>query len=342
MAEWIVGQTKGLELRSQLKVAVIGFGNQGRPHALNLHDSGASVVVGLRPGSPSAEGAVSAGLRVTAIPEAVKQSDLVMVATPDESMGSLYEESIAAHLRPGQMLLLAHGFNIHFGRIVPPSLVDVGLVSPKGAGVWVRDSYLKGSGLPAMVAVHQDATGHAWERVIEYAEGIGSARAGLLKTTFQEETECDLFGEQAVLCGGIPALIRAGFSTLVEAGYSPEAAWFETVYEAKLIVDLLMARGERGMREAISNTAEFGGDLAADLLVDQDARIKMRGILDRIQSGEFADNWLAEAANGMPRLHAARTRAVTDVARDSVLREVPSLAERLGAQTAEPKPDSVQ
>lgn len=310
-----------------LAVAVIGYGNQGRAHALNLRDSGARVVVGVRAGGPSESRAAADGMTAKGVEDAVLESEFVMVATPDESMADLYSERIASRLQPGQALLFAHGFNLHFGYIEPPEFVDVGLVSPKGAGVWVRRSYEEGEGLPAMIAVHQDATGRAWERVRAYASGIGCARAGLLKTTFREETECDLFGEQAVLCGGIPALIRAGFQTLVEAGYAPEAAWFETVYEAKLIVDLLLAKGERGMAEAISNTAEYGGEFAANLLVDDLTKERMKRVLARIQSGEFAKQWMAEASQWRP----ARL-ATTDAVRNEILERVPSLRKRLGSE----------
>jgi ketol-acid reductoisomerase len=331
MDRWIAPSDENLiEGRA---VAVIGYGNQGRPHALNLRDSGAKVVVGVRDGGPSATRARADGLAVKDIGDAAAEAEFVMVATPDESMAELFTARIAPRLSAGQILLFAHGFNVHFGFISPPNFVDVGLVSPKGAGVWVRRSFEEGGGLPAMVAVHQDATGWAWERVQAYASGIGSARAGLLKTTFREETECDLFGEQAVLCGGIPAIIRAGYQTLVEAGYSPEAAWFETVYEAKLIVDLLLAKGERGMAEAISNTAEFGGELAADLLVDDATRERIRGILERIQSGEFAKQWMSEASTW----HPSRS-ATTDAVRIEVLGRVPSLRARLGAEARSNQP----
>jgi len=324
MNRWIAPSDENLI--EGMTVAVIGYGNQGRPHALNLRDSGAKVVAGVREGGPSESRAVADGLTTKNIEDAVDEAEFVMVATPDETMAELYAARIAARLSAGQILLFAHGFNVHFGFISPPEFVDVGLVSPKGAGVWVRRTYEDGGGLPAMVAVHQDATGRAWERVQAYASGIGSARAGLLQTTFREETECDLFGEQAVLCGGIPAIIGAGFQTLIEAGYSPEAAWFETVYEAKLIVDLLLAKGERGMAEAISNTAEFGGELAADLLVDDTSRERMKAILERIQSGEFARRWMTEASTWRPVRAAA-----TDDVRNEVLGRVPSLRARLGA-----------
>ena len=291
------------------KVAVLGFGSQGHAHALNLKDSGVDVRVGLRKGSRSWEKAEAAGLRVLPVAEAVLEADVVMVLLPDEKQAQVYREEVEPNLKEGGALAFAHGFNVHFGQIKPRKDLDVWMVAPKGPGHLVRSEYQKGSGVPALVAVHQDASGSAFPTALAYAKAIGAARAGVIATTFKDETETDLFGEQAVLCGGLTRLIRAGFETLVEAGYPPEMAYFETVHEVKLIVDLIYEAGLKGMRYSISNTAEYGdytrGDLAVPL---EETKRRMREILRQIQSGEFAREWMLENQVGSPVLEANRKR----------------------------------
>jgi len=323
-----------LSLLAGRTIAIIGYGAQGHAHALNLHDSGANVLVGLRPNSPNADRASAAGLTVTSIPEAAARAEWVMLTLPDEHIAAVYTADIAPNIQPGSTLFLAHGLAVHYRAITPDPQLNVALVSPKGAGHWVRAEFLAGRGLPAMIAVHQDPSGKTLQYAAAYAAGLGCARTGLLVTSFREETECDLFGEQAILCGGLPALILAGFETLVAAGYQPEAAYFECVYEAKLIVDLLLAKGLHGMRESISNTAEFGGQLAASTLVTPETRVEMSRILARIQSGAFAHQWLTEAAAGAPNLLAGRTaqsKHPSDAARTALLEAMPPLKARLGA-----------
>lgn len=287
------------------QVAVLGFGNQGRAQALNLRDSGIDVLIGQRAGA-SAERARSEWFQVVEVAEAVRMADVLMLTLPDESMGTIYAESIAPHLRPGQTLLFSHGFAIRFGSIVPPADVDVALVSPKGQARGVRDRYLAGSGVPGLVGVHQDTTGNALKTALGYAVACGYSRSLVLETTFAEETETDLFGEQAVLCGGIIDVIKAGFETLVDAGYQPEMAYFECVHETKLIVDLLVERGLADMRKAISDTAEWGGHLAGPRLVTEQTRKEMRALLAEIRSGQFAQGWIEEAAHGKAKLREFR------------------------------------
>ncbi|MBS1719493.1 MAG: ketol-acid reductoisomerase [Armatimonadetes bacterium] len=282
-------------------VAVVGYGNQGRAHALNLRDSGVRVIVGARPGSASGEEARASGFEVGTAAEVTKRADLIMLTTPDVPMAEIFREGVRPNLRAGQMVLFAHGFNVHFGRIPLVEGVDFGLVSPKGPGAGLRRLYEQGSGLPGLVAVAQDATGRAWDRVLAYAWGCG-CRKGLYETSFQEETESDLFGEQAVLCGGIPELVKAGFETLVAAGFSPEVAYFECLHETKLIVDLMVERGLAAMRLAISDTAEWGGFVTGPSVINEESRAAMRETLKRIQSGEFAKDWIAECENGQPNL----------------------------------------
>ena len=282
-------------------VAVIGYGNQGHAHALNLRDSGVRVLVGAREGAGAAA-ARAAGFDTLAIAEAAAQADVAMICTPDVPMRGIFEGEVAPGLVPGNAVLFAHGFNVRYGLIEVPEGVDVGLVSPKGPGAWLRREYLAGAGLAALVAVERDATGNAWPLVLAYAAGIGSARVLMMRTTFAEETETDLFGEQAVLCGGIPALLKAAYDTLVEAGYQPEAAYFECVHEAKLITDLMYERGLSGMRAAISDTAEWGGFEAEKTIVGDDTRQGMRALLAAIKDGSFANNWIEEDAAGRPRL----------------------------------------
>lgn len=263
------------------KVAVIGYGSQGHAHALNLHESGVDVIVGLYTGSKSWAKAEAAGLKVTTAAEAAKQADIIMILINDEKQAKLYKESIEPNLTEGKALVFAHGFAIHFGQIIPPPNVDVFLIAPKGPGHTVRSQFLEGRGVPCLIAIHQDATGKAREIALAYALGIGGARAGVIETSFREETETDLFGEQAVLCGGVTALIKAGFETLVEAGYQPEMAYFECCHEMKLIVDLINQGGLNMMRYSISDTAEYGDYITGEKIVTADTKKAMKGVLDR-------------------------------------------------------------
>lgn len=284
------------------KVAVIGYGSQGHAHALNLKDSGADVVVGLREGSSSRAQAEADGLTVMDVPSAAEWADVVMILTPDQTMADLYNQEVAPHLDKGDTLMFAHGFNIHFDAIVAPEDVDVVMVAPKGPGHLVRRTYTEGSGVPCLIAVHQDASGNAKALGLSYAHGIGGTRAGVLETTFKEETETDLFGEQVILCGGVSELIKASFETLVEAGYQPESAYFETLHELKLIVDLLFEGGLSWMRYSISDTAEYGDYTRGNRIVTDETRAEMRKALEEIQSGAFANEWLAQAREGAPFL----------------------------------------
>ena len=278
-------------------VAIIGYGSQGHAHARNLHESGVDVVVGLKSDSKSRSRAQEAGLRVLDVPDAVKAADVIMIAVPDTLQKSVYDAEIAPHLRPGQLLMFAHGFNIRFGRIKPPADIDVGMVAPKGPGHLLRSVYEQGGGVPALFAVENDASGTARDRVLAYARGIGSTRAGVLETTFKEETETDLFGEQALLCGGVSALIKAAFETLVEAGYQPELAYFETMHELKLIVDLMYRGGLNFMRFSVSDTAEYG-DYVSGPRITEGVKATMKDVLSDIQSGSFASRWIAEQESG--------------------------------------------
>ncbi|MFN8623979.1 MAG: ketol-acid reductoisomerase [Chloroflexota bacterium] len=278
-------------------VAVIGYGSQGHAHAQNLHESGIDVVVGLAAGSKSRALAEKAGLKVADVADAVKAADVIMIAVPDTVQKQVYDTDIAPNLREGQLLMFAHGFNIRFGRIVPPDFVDVGMVAPKGPGHLLRSVYTQGGGVPALFAVEQDPSGTARKRVMAYARGLGSTRAGILETTFAEETETDLFGEQALLCGGVSALIKAAFETLVEAGYQPELAYFETMHELKLIVDLMYRGGLNFMRFSVSDTAEYG-DYVSGPRVTEGSKAAMKDVLTDIQSGQFAAQWIAEMDNG--------------------------------------------
>ncbi len=284
------------------KIAVLGFGSQGHAHALNLHDSGYNVTVGLRKGSPSRAAAEEAGLKVREPAEAVRAADVVMVLIPDELQPEVYERDIRPNLKDGAYLGFAHGFGIHFRKIVPPKSVNVFLVAPKGPGRLVRRQYQTGSGVPCLIAVHQDPSGDTRDVALAWACGIGGGRAGILETSFREETETDLFGEQAVLCGGLTELIRAGFETLVAAGYAPEMAYFECLHEVKLIVDLIYERGITGMREGISNTAEYGDITRGRKVIGPAVRQAMQQLLADIQSGKFADEWMAECAAGKPKM----------------------------------------
>ncbi len=289
------------------KIAVIGYGSQGHAHAQNLKDSGFDVVVGVRPGK-SFDAAKADGLNVATVKEAAAQADLVMVLLPDERQKQVYDEEIEPALKAGKSLVFAHGFNVHFNEIKPPADVDVFLVAPKGPGHLVRRTFEAGAGVPALFAVHQDASGNAKETALAYAKGIGSARAGVLETSFKEETETDLFGEQAVLCGGTTALVKAGFETLVEAGYQPELAYFETLHELKLIVDLMYEGGLSGMRYSISDTAQWGDYVAGDRIVDDGTKTRMKELLSEIQSGEFARGLIEENKNNRPNFNAITER----------------------------------
>jgi ketol-acid reductoisomerase len=290
------------------RVAVVGFGSQGHAHALNLRDSGVDVRVGLYEGSASWEKAEAAGLRVATVGEAVDEADVVVLLVPDTAQAALYREEIEPRLRPGKTLVFAHGFAVRFGQIVPPAGVDVSLVAPKAPGHRVREVFTQGGGVPALVAVQQDASGHALDDALAYAKGIGSTRAGVLATTFAEETETDLFGEQAVLCGGVSALVKAGFETLVQAGYQPEVAYFECMHELKLIVDLMHQGGLNYMRYSVSDTAEYGDYRAGPQLVTEQTRATMRRLLHEIQDGTFATAWIAENEQGRPHFVCDRLR----------------------------------
>ena len=279
-------------------IAILGYGSQGHAHALNLKDSGAEVLVGLREGSASAGRARGDGLRVESVSNAASLGDIVTVLLPDEKQAEVWEAEIRDGIAPGNLLMFAHGFSIHFGQIEPGPGVDVGMVAPKGPGHLVRRQYLEGNGVPGLVAVHADDTGDARDLVLAYAKGIGCTRAGVIETSFKDETETDLFGEQAVLCGGVTELVRAGYETLVEAGYDPRLAYFECLHELKLIVDLMYEKGITGMRYSISNTAEYGDLTRGGKVIGDDTRNAMRKILDDIQSGEFAREWIAENQAG--------------------------------------------
>jgi ketol-acid reductoisomerase len=299
----------GLDALMGKTVAVIGYGSQGHAHALNLRDSGIDVVVGLHEGSKSRAKAEADGLRVAPVAEAVRDADVVMVLVPDHIQKRLYEEEIAPNLAPGATLMFAHGFNIHFGAVNPPEGVDVAMIAPKSPGHRLRELFQEGVGVPALLAVHQDASGNARETALAYARALGSLRAGVLETTFKEETETDLFGEQAVLCGGVSNLIEAGFNTLVAAGYQPEIAYFECLHELKLIVDLIYEGGLEYMRYSVSDTAEFGDYYAGPQVIDDHVKATMQGLLDRIQDGSFAQEWIAENEAGRERFLGMRERA---------------------------------
>jgi len=295
-----------LSLLDGKTVAILGYGSQGHAHALNLRDSGVDVVVGLREGSSSIEHARGEGLSVEAVAEAASRGDVVMVLLPDEKQAEVWGAEIRDGIAPGNLLMFAHGFSIHYGLIDPGPEVDIGLVAPKGPGHLVRRQFLEGNGVPGLAAVHQDATGQARELVLAYARGIGCTRAGVIETTFREETETDLFGEQAVLCGGVTELVRAGYETLVEAGYDPRLAYFECLHELKLIVDLMYEKGITGMRYSVSNTAEYGDVTRGDRVIAEPTRQAMRDILSDIQSGVFAREWVAENQAGQENFQRLR------------------------------------
>ena len=282
------------------KIAIIGYGSQGHAHALNLKESGFDVVVGVRPGK-SFDQAKEDGVDVKTVAEAAAEADIIQILLPDERQKAVYEAEILPHLTAGKALMFAHGFNVHFGQIVPPAEVDVFLVAPKGPGHLVRRQFQEGAGVPGLFAIHQDATGQARDLALAYGKGIGSARGGLLETTFKEETCTDLFGEQAVLCGGATELVKAGFETLVEAGYQPELAYFETLHELKLIVDLMFEGGMETMRYSISDTAEWGDYVTGPRLIDASVKARMKEVLNDIEDGTFAKDWIKENETGRPR-----------------------------------------
>ncbi len=308
MARMYYDEDANLDLLAGKTIAIIGYGSQGHAHALNLKDSGLNVIVGLYPGSKSVSKAEAAGLTVKNVADAVNAADFIMILLPDEVQKTIYKNEIEPNLEEGNVLAFAHGFNIHFGQVVPPANVDVVMVAPKGPGHLVRRTYENGEGVPALFAVYQDATGQARDRAMAYAKGIGGTRAGVLETTFREETETDLFGEQAVLCGGLSALIKAGFETLVEAGYQPELAYFECLHEVKLIVDLVVEGGLAKMRDSISNTAEYGDYTRGPRVVTEQTKAEMQKILSEIQSGQFAREFVLENQSGKPGFTALRRK----------------------------------
>lgn len=297
-----------LSILKEKVIAVLGYGSQGHAHALNLRDSGLEVIVGVRKGGKSYERAKEHGFEPLSVREACEKADIIMILLPDQTQPTVYKEEIAPVLKPGKMLLFAHGFNIHYNQIVPPKDIDVAMVAPKGPGHLVRREFEKGTGVPCLIAVYQDATGNAFKLALAYAKGIGGTRAGVIETTFKEETETDLFGEQAVLCGGVSALIKAGFETLVEAGYQPEVAYFECLHELKLIVDLIYEGGLSFMRYSVSDTAEYGDLTRGPRIINDAVRNEMKKILKEIQSGEFAREWILENQAGRPVLNALRKK----------------------------------
>lgn len=306
MADLYYDDAADLSRLQDRPIAIIGYGSQGHAHALNLRDSGMDVRVGLWEGSTSRARAEAAGLAVTSVGRAAREAGLVMLLVPDTVQAGLYREEIAPELRAGDTLMFAHGFNIRYDQIVPPAEVDVSLVAPKSPGHRVRELFTEGGGVPALVAVHRDASGHALEDALAYARAIGCTRAGVLRTTFAEETETDLFGEQAVLCGGVSELVKAGFETLVDAGYQPEIAYFECLHELKLIVDLMYQGGLNYMRYSVSDTAEYGDYVAGSEVIGEESRAAMKRLLARVRDGSFAEGWLAENRDGRPTFDARR------------------------------------
>ncbi|MFA5035031.1 MAG: ketol-acid reductoisomerase [Candidatus Margulisiibacteriota bacterium] len=304
MAKVYYDQDADLNVLKGKTIAVVGYGSQGRGQSLNLKDSGLNVVIALRNDSASWEKAKSDGQKVLTIAEAAKTADILQILIPDEIQGDVYKEEIAPYMKAGKTLMFSHGFNIHFGQIVPPKEVDVVMVAPKGPGPMVRIMYEQGAGVPALIAIHQDASGKAKQTALAYAKGVGGTRAGVFETTFKEETETDLFGEQTVLCGGTSALVKAGFETLVEAGYQPEMAYFECLHELKLIVDLMNSKGIWGMRQAISNTAKWGDVTVGPKIIDAGVKARMKEALTNIQNGTFAKEWMAESKSGQKNFKA--------------------------------------
>ncbi len=308
MAKVYYDQDANLDLLKGKKIAVLGYGSQGHAQALNLHESGLDVVVGLRKGSASWAEAEAQGLEVCTITEACAKADIIQVLLPDEVQGKVYYEQIAPNLAEGNALMFSHGFNIHFNQITPPKNVDVIMVAPKSPGHLLRRMYVEGNGVPSLIAVYQDYTGKAKDLALAYAKGIGSTRAGVFETTFKEETETDLFGEQVVLCGGLTQLIKSGFETLVEAGYAPEMAYFECVHEIKLIVDLIYEGGLKNMRSSVSNTCEYGDYTRGPRLINEETKKEMKKILSEIQNGQFAKEWMLENQANQPMFRAMRKR----------------------------------
>ncbi|RFA36622.1 ketol-acid reductoisomerase [Virgibacillus dokdonensis] len=307
MSKVLYEQDVNTEVLREKRIAIIGYGSQGHAHAQNLRESGFDVVVGLRPGKSQVK-AEEDGFTVLSVADAVKQAEVVMILLPDEMQTTVYTESIEPNLQPGNALAFAHGFNIHFSQIVPPSNVDVFLVAPKGPGHLVRRTYEEGAGVPALYGIYQDVSGKAKELALAYAQGIGAARAGVLETSFQEETETDLFGEQAVLCGGVTSLIKAGFETLTEAGYQPEVAYFECLHEMKLIVDLLYEGGLENMRYSISDTAQWGDFVSGPRVVNEETKARMKEILQDVQTGAFAKGWILENQANRPQFNAINAK----------------------------------
>jgi ketol-acid reductoisomerase len=334
MAQVLYDTDANLDLLLQKRIAIIGYGSQGHAHALNLKDSGCDVVIGLPAGSKSRAKAEANGLRVLSPADAAQQADVIMILIPDELHREVFERDIRPGLAAGKLLLVAHGFSLHFSQIVPPADIDVAMVAPKGPGHMVRRVYEEGAGVPALWAVFQDATGQAQALTLAYARGIGATRAGVLQTTIREETETDLFGEQAVLCGGVSALIRSGFETLVEAGYQPEIAYFECLHEVKLIVDLIYEGGISNMRSSISNTAEYGDYVSGPRIVNDETRAEMRSILKEIQNGTFAKNFILENQAGKPSFQAMR-RAAAEHQIEAVGRDLRAMMPWLKSKQAE-------
>lgn len=323
MAKMFYDSDANLELLQGKVIAVMGYGSQGHAQAQNLKDSGLDVVVGLRTDSRRWKQAEAAGLKVATVSEAAVQADVIQILLPDERQGGVYEKEIKPYLTAGKCLVFSHGFNIHFGQIVPPADVDVFMVAPKSPGHLVRRTYQEGAGVPGLIAVHQDASGRAYDLALAYAKGIGCTRAGVLETTFKEETETDLFGEQAVLCGGVSELIKAGFDTLVEAGYQPESAYFECLHELKLIVDLIYEGGLSWMRYSVSDTAQYGDMMIGKRIVNQQTRAEMKKVLEEIQNGQFAKNWLLENQVNRPTFNA--------IARQEEAHQIEKVGEELRA-----------
>lgn len=297
-------------------IAIIGYGSQGHAHALNLRDSGLNVIVGQRPGGPNYKLAIEHGFNPVSAAEASEAGDLIVILTQDHIQPTIYNESIKPHLKEGRAMLFAHGFNLHYHQIVPPPFVDVIMVAPKGPGHLVRRMHEKGAGVPALVAVGQDASGNAWSKALAYAKGIGATRAGVLETTFKEETETDLFGEQVVLCGGVTALMKAAFETLVEAGYQSEIAYFECIHELKLIVDLIYEGGFQHMRYSVSDTAEYGDMTRGKRVINEDVKGRMKEILNEVQCGEFAREWILENRAGRPVYNALKKKETSHLAEE--------------------------
>jgi ketol-acid reductoisomerase len=329
-----------LSLLAHKKVAVIGYGSQGHAHAMNLRDSGVDVILGLRPGK-SWDQASADGFAVNTVDEAVRRADLIMILVNDEFQSKLYKEQIAPHLKAGKALAFAHGFNIHFSQVVPPSDVDIIMIAPKGPGHLVRRVFAEGKGVPCLFAVHQDATGHARDLALAYAKGVGGTRAGVLETSFKEETETDLFGEQVVLCGGTTALVKAAYETLVEAGYQPELAYFECLHELKLIVDLMYEAGISGMRYSISDTAEFGDMTRGPRIITDDTRAEMKKILREIQDGQFAKEWVLENQANRPQFNALRERDRNHLI-ETVGRDLRAMMSWIAASTSKTQAQTTQ